>query len=135
MVSVCKTVHRGAFCQFPFQWIYYCHISKSTGKETGKTHLCALVGFHLTLAPVGTPDLISCLKKTKLYTGLSRFSHAHNFCSEIRQKDKGHRKQDTFLSYWKIENTCKTNTANINNSRAFFSSKKLLDSIDLLIGS
>ena len=34
---------RGAFCQFPFRWIYYCHSSKSTGKKTGKTNLCALV--------------------------------------------------------------------------------------------
>ena len=30
------TLHKGAFCQFPFRWIYYCHRSKSTGKETGK---------------------------------------------------------------------------------------------------
>ena len=29
-------LHRGAFCQFPFLWIYYFHI-KSTVKETGKT--------------------------------------------------------------------------------------------------
>ena len=35
-------LNRGAFCQFSFRWIYYCHISKSTGKETGKMHLCAL---------------------------------------------------------------------------------------------
>ena len=35
------TLHRGAFCQLPFRWIYYCHSSKSTGKETGKMHLCA----------------------------------------------------------------------------------------------
>ena len=35
--------HRGAFCQFPFRWIYYCHNSKSTGEETGKTHLCELL--------------------------------------------------------------------------------------------
>ena len=34
------TVHRDAFCQFPFRWIYYCHSSKSTGKETGKMHFC-----------------------------------------------------------------------------------------------
>ena len=34
--------NRGPFCHFPYQWIYYCHSSKSTGKETGKTHLCAL---------------------------------------------------------------------------------------------
>ena len=37
------TVHRGAFCQFPFRWIYYCHSSKFTRKETGKTHSCAVV--------------------------------------------------------------------------------------------
>ena len=36
------SVHRGAFCQFLFRWIYYCHSSKSSGKETGKTHLCAV---------------------------------------------------------------------------------------------
>ena len=35
-------MHRGAFCQFPFRWIYYCHSSKSTGKEIGKTRLCAI---------------------------------------------------------------------------------------------
>ena len=35
-------LHRDAFCQFLFRWIYYCYNSKSTGKETGKTHLCAL---------------------------------------------------------------------------------------------
>ena len=39
------TVHIGAFCQFTFWWIYYCHSIKSTGKETGKTHLCAVVRF------------------------------------------------------------------------------------------
>ena len=33
-------VHRGAFCQYTFRWIHYCHSSKSTGKETSKTHLC-----------------------------------------------------------------------------------------------
>jgi hypothetical protein len=35
-------VHRGAFCQLPFWWIYYCHSSIFTGKDTGKTHLCAV---------------------------------------------------------------------------------------------
>ena len=38
-------VHRGAFCQIPFWWIYYYGSTKSTGKETGKTNLCALVQF------------------------------------------------------------------------------------------
>ena len=31
--------------QFTFQWIYHYHCSKSTEKETGETHLCALVYF------------------------------------------------------------------------------------------
>jgi hypothetical protein len=35
-------LHRGAFCHFLFRWIYYCHSSKSNGKETSKRHLCAL---------------------------------------------------------------------------------------------
>ena len=35
-------VHRGAFCQIPFRWIYYYGSTKSTGKETGKTNLCAV---------------------------------------------------------------------------------------------
>ena len=36
------TLHRGAFCPFPFRWIYYYASNKSTGKESGKAHLCAL---------------------------------------------------------------------------------------------
>ena len=39
-------MHTGVFCQFPFMWIYYCHSSKSTGKGTGKTHLCAMNNFE-----------------------------------------------------------------------------------------
>ena len=34
---------RGAFCQFPFRWLYYYGSNWSTGKETGKTHLCAVL--------------------------------------------------------------------------------------------
>ena len=45
----CKPVHRGAFCQFPFRWIYYCHSNKSTREESGKTHLCAVTGQGLFL--------------------------------------------------------------------------------------
>ena len=29
-------LHRGAFCQFPFRWIYYCHSSKSTERKLAK---------------------------------------------------------------------------------------------------
>ena len=38
-----STVHRGTFNQFPFWFIYNYHSSKSTGKETDKMHLCAVV--------------------------------------------------------------------------------------------
>ena len=38
MDSWLRTVHRGTFFQFLFRF----HISKSTGKETGKTHLHVL---------------------------------------------------------------------------------------------
>ena len=36
-------VHRGVFFfQSSFLWIYYYGSSKSTGKETGKLHLCGV---------------------------------------------------------------------------------------------
>ena len=38
-----SSVHSDAFCKFPLRWIYYCHSSKSNRKETGKTHLCAVL--------------------------------------------------------------------------------------------
>ena len=43
-ILVTVALHRGAFCQFTFRWICYCGSNKSTGKETGKMHLCALCG-------------------------------------------------------------------------------------------
>ena len=44
-LSFLDPLHRGAFCQFPLRWIYYYGSNKSIGKETGKTHLCALYWF------------------------------------------------------------------------------------------
>jgi hypothetical protein len=40
-------LHRGAFYKFLFRWIHYCHSSKSTGKESGKMHLCGLGCYSL----------------------------------------------------------------------------------------
>ena len=37
-----KPMHRGAICQFPVRWIYYCHSSESTSEKTNKTHLCSV---------------------------------------------------------------------------------------------
>ena len=39
-----RLLHRGAFFQFPFQWSYYYDSNKYNGKETGKMHLCVLLG-------------------------------------------------------------------------------------------
>ena len=39
---VFSTVHRGTFCQSIFQWIQYYDSNKSTGLESGKSHLCAM---------------------------------------------------------------------------------------------
>ena len=49
-VASSRPVHRGAFCQFPFRWIYYYGSIKSTGKKTGKTHLCAVYNSILRFA-------------------------------------------------------------------------------------
>ena len=39
-----NTLHRGAFCQFPFRRIYYCHSSKSIGKENWQNApLCSVL--------------------------------------------------------------------------------------------
>ena len=48
LIYVWKAVHRGAICQFPCQWIYYCNISKFTGKETDKTHRCNAVVYQIS---------------------------------------------------------------------------------------
>ena len=40
------SVQRGAFCQFNFWWVYYCHKSKSIGKQTFEMHLCAVTYYQ-----------------------------------------------------------------------------------------
>ena len=43
VIYVINAVHRGAFFQFPFRWIYYCHSRKFAGEENEKTHRCAVL--------------------------------------------------------------------------------------------
>ena len=38
-----RLLHRGAFCQFSFLYIYYYGRNKSTRKDTGNLHLCPLL--------------------------------------------------------------------------------------------
>ena len=45
-----STLHRAAFCQFPFLWIYYCHSSKSNGKENAPLNMhYSLLKNHLLI--------------------------------------------------------------------------------------
>ena len=78
----CKNtpLHRDAFCKFPFCWIYYCHSSKSTGKETGKTHLCALscqasivVQAILVKISLAAADECSTLARPLFFSSLSPY--------------------------------------------------------------
>ena len=70
-VTSSRLVHRGAFCQFPF-----C-ISKSTGKETRKMHLCAVYysTFEQFWAATNWDALLretwSCLQHEKIIYRLS----------------------------------------------------------------
>ena len=50
--QIASPVHTGAFGKLPFRWIYYYGSNKSTGKETRKTNLCALV-YQRTSGPLG----------------------------------------------------------------------------------
>ena len=50
-------MHRSAFCQFLFCCIYYYGSNKSTGKETGKMHLCGMFYFMLMLPSKVMPYL------------------------------------------------------------------------------
>ena len=60
-------MHRGAFCQFTFQWIHYYDSNKSNGLETGKSHLCAVGRICLfPLMGIGITDLPKNLEATGL---------------------------------------------------------------------
>ena len=104
--------HRDAFCQFPFWWIYYCHSSKSTGKETVKMHLCALCHACSTStlssihAWTGTRDcgLESSLRINLIAKLLSYFAQISNATLLI------------ILAHpvrWKSRNSTLTNTFNV----------------------
>ena len=41
-------MHKSVFGQFSFRWIYYYGSNKFTGKETDKTHLCAVYKANIT---------------------------------------------------------------------------------------
>ena len=60
-------MHRGAFCQFSFHWIYYYGSNESNGKETGKMHLCAMQCF----------DLLDINKRNKTLEGHCTEQHNH----------------------------------------------------------
>ena len=53
-----STMHTDAFCQFSFQLIYYYGSNKSTGKETGKSHLCAMCALSTHCNHFKPPDCL-----------------------------------------------------------------------------
>ena len=57
-----STLHRGAFCQFPFWWIYYYGSNKSTRKENGKLHFGTLY-FRLLHTFVFLFKKVTCPKR------------------------------------------------------------------------
>ena len=99
MLKSLKTaLHRGAFCQFPFRWIYYYGSNKSTGKKTGKMHICALCSmlwigpknqFPSFFKPVRPKHPASRSSKAALFskTTLARsFPVEHWGCDRIKKK-------------------------------------------------
>ena len=86
--------HRGAFCRFPFRWMYYCHSSKSTGEKTGKTHLNALSELLDRQATVGRrrptryrtgahlpSTYLLALNSLHTLTYMGEYESAYRFCS------------------------------------------------------
>ena len=73
------TVHRDAFCQFLFRWIYYCHSSKSTGRETSKTYLCTMGWVDI----LTKPDL--SLRHDKIRLMLILLSE-YVFCCKLQER-------------------------------------------------
>ena len=74
-------LHRGAFCQFSFRWIYSCYCSKSTWEETGKTHHCAL-SYHPG-GCLGCQEKQKSSRKYNLYVWFAVFQPKWN---EIKKK-------------------------------------------------
>ena len=77
-------LHRGAICQVLFRWIYYCHSSESTGKKTGKTHLCALcTTCRLFIPSSSTICASNHVQELNHYFGFSsakgKIQHSSNF--------------------------------------------------------
>ena len=84
-------VYRGAFCQFLFWWIYYSSSSKSTGKKTGKMHLCAVVQkCHFGNFSKGAWMAVPCqYRPSKINHNISKFlfvSSSHEYLK--RREDK-----------------------------------------------
>ena len=80
-------LHRGAICQFPVRWIYYCHSSESIGKKTGKTHLCALVQNTDYERLVRPGEEIIFTARPKIYSHSQIFRYGRSiFCLPHRPK-------------------------------------------------
>ena len=75
-----------AFCQFPFRWIYYCGSNKSTGKQTGKMHLCTLVCFFISVESMNPSKVLPVKKddpKLLMATSTCLYNFEHYSTNEI----------------------------------------------------
>ena len=77
LASKLSPVHKGAFCQFLFRWVYYYGNNKSTGKETAKTHLCAVLCCASTEAVAAQARVVVLMLHVYLYFGLRLLLAVH----------------------------------------------------------
>ena len=102
-------------CVLPvfFRWIYYCHSSKSTGKETGKMHLCAPLQhgftnsefqFFMNLWPIRirvvdlfflSTDPIGCQSEKSTILRFLKFTKSRNWLEYFSLKNHYKTKQFT----------------------------------------
>ena len=77
VITHCTPFLRGAFCQFLFRWVYYYGNNKSTGKETAKTHLCAVLCCASTEAVAAQARVVVLMLHVYLYFGLRLLLAVH----------------------------------------------------------
>ena len=105
-ISTFPAVHRGVFCQFSFWWINYCYSSKPTGKETGKTHICAVVfrqqwNSWIIMARILGSSLLTTFIHEKTNFKFLRCNYKYIDCLILKRIQKQKKKQKTKTS-WKF---------------------------------
>ena len=107
-----SSAHRGAFFPFLFRWIPYCQSSKSTGRETGKTHLSSARYWETTMQ-VKIPE--QCSVRENWFSFISsarrlRFHLQHDKDQKVvflkKRRRKRQQKEENYLNF--LWNGCVT---------------------------